>query len=238
MVAPGLFVTGTDTGVGKTAVAVAIIRDLVAAGHRVGVYKPAASGVVAGDPASDAALLHAAAGRPDLPQEAVCPQIFAAPIAPPDAARAEGRTVDEGLLRTGLERCRLGSDVVVVEGAGGLFSPLGDATSGADLAREFGLPLVIVDAARLGLIGRTLMAVRAARAEGLRVAAIVLSQVALPAGAADDPAGEARITAAGMAALAVRLPGIPIGLLAHASAAVAPGLDWWRLVSGPFAGDP
>jgi dethiobiotin synthetase len=174
---PGLFVTATDTGVGKTTVAVAIVGALCRQGWRAGVYKPVASGLAGADAdAGDAWRLWEAAGRPLTPQ-AVCPQAFAAPIAPPASARAEGRQVDERLLVTGFAPWRESSDVVVVEGAGGLFSPLGNTLLNCDLARELALPLVVVDAARLGMIGRTLASVRAARAEGLWVAAGVLAQV-------------------------------------------------------------
>jgi dethiobiotin synthetase len=221
----GLFVTGTDTDVGKTAVSVAILRSLVAAGRTVGAYKPAASGGAAG---GAAAALWAAAGRP-LSLAAVCPQVFQAAIAPHLAARLEGRQVDERLLRTGFEPWRAAGGIVVVEGAGGLFSPLGDTTLNVDLARDLRLPLVIVDAARLGAIGRTLGLVRAARAEGLAVAAVVLSQVVPPAGAVEDPTSAAGIARDSRAELAARLPGVPVGMLAHGAERITPEIDWATL---------
>lgn len=227
--ARGVFVTGTDTDVGKTAVAVAILRQLRGLGHAVGAYKPAASGGAAG---GDAAALWAAAGRP-LSLQAVCPQVFAAAIAPHRAARVAGRMVDERLLRTGFEPWRAAGGIVVVEGAGGLFSPLGDTTLNVDLARDLGLPLVVVDAARLGAIGRTLGLVRAARAEGLTVAAVVLSQVAALAGAADDSTSPAGIAADSRAELAARLPGVPVSMLAHAAERITPAIDWVTLVCRP-----
>ena len=225
----GVFVTGTDTDVGKTAVAVAILRHLVAAGLPVGAYKPAASGGAVG---GDAAALWAAAGRP-LSLEAVCPQVFSAAIAPHRAARVAGRQVDERLLRTGFEPWRVAGGIVVVEGAGGLFSPLGDTTLNVDLARDLGLPLVVVDAARLGAIGRTLGLVRAARAEGLAVAAVVLSQVAPLAGAAEDPTSPAGIAHDSLAELTARLPGVPVGMLAHAAERITPAIDWATLACPP-----
>lgn len=226
---PGLFVTGTDTDVGKTAVAVAIVSELVATGMRVGVYKPVASGAPGGG--GDAERLWRAAGRP-LAVDAVCPQSFAAPLAPADAARLEGRVVDETLLRRGIEPWWAANDLVVVEGAGGLFSPLAPRTLGVDLARDLGLPLVVVDAARLGLIGRTLATVRAARAEGLHVAAVVVSQVTAPRGAADDPAGDAAILRSGLAELQGRLDGTPVGVLGHEAPRIQPALDWTALARG------
>jgi len=228
--ASGLFVTATDTDAGKTAVAVAIVAELVAAGHRAGVYKPVATGVsrdVTGLPVpeSDPSRLWHAAGRP-LTLEAVCPQAFTLPIAPAWAARAEGRAVDELLLRTGVDVWRDASDLVVVEGAGGLFSPLADTTLNADLARDLGLPLVVVDAARLGAIGRVLAVVRAARAEGLSVAAVVLSHVRPPEGDPADPTSDAAIARESAADLTRRLPGVAVGTLRHAAPRVTPMIDW------------
>ena len=225
----GLFVVGTDTDVGKTAVAVALISSLRAGGVRVGAYKPVASGVAGAG--GDADRLWEAAGRP-LSLDSVCPQSFAAAIAPADAARAAGREIDEELLRRGIEPWRAACDCVVVEGAGGLFSPLAPGTLVADLAREFALPLVIVDAARLGLVGRTLMAVRAARAEGLRVAAVVVSQTLPPRGHAASPEGDAAILGSGLATLRGRLPELPIGTLAHGSPRIEPAIDWAALAGG------
>ena len=224
-----LFVTGTDTDVGKTAVAVAIVRQVTAAGRRVGVYKPVASGVTH-EAAGDAARLWEAAGRP-LSLAAVCPQAFSAPLSPPRAAGAAGRTVDDRLLRSGIEAWRAASDIVVVEGAGGLFSPLSDQSLNLDLARDLSLPLVLVDAARLGAIGRTLMAVRAARAEGLTVAAVVLSHATPPRGSADEPTGDTRIARDSAADLADRLGSIPVGILGHGATRVDPVIDWWSLAA-------
>jgi dethiobiotin synthetase len=228
----GLFIMGTDTDVGKTAVAVAIVRALAAAGRRVGAYKPAASGLAsAADPGGDPARLWEAAGRP-LTIRSVCPQAFRAAVAPPQAARAEGRRVDERLLREGLATWLETSEIVVVEGAGGLFSPLGEDTLGVDLAREVGFPLVVVDATRLGAIGRTLTTVRAARAEGLTMAASVLSEVGPPRGEATDPDSDAAITAASLAELGRRLPGLPLLRLPYGATACTPAVDWWEL-AGP-----
>lgn len=227
----GLFVVGTDTDVGKTAVAVAILRGLVAAGRRVAAYKPVASGIAtAAEPGGDPERLWEAAGRVGE-ITAVCPQCFPAPLSPPRAAEAAGRTVNEPLLRAGLQAWR-DHDIVVVEGAGGLFSPLARATLGADLAIEFGYPLVVVDAARLGAIGRTLATVRAARAAGLVVAACVLSHVAPPRGEFDDPAGDSGIARANAADLKRLLPAMPVTLLPHGASGFDPLLDWWALAGG------
>ena len=228
MATGGIFVTGTDTDVGKTAVAVAIVRSLLARGVAVGVYKPVASGVAvdpAGNPCDgDPVRLWTAAGRP-LSLAAACPQCFPLAIAPPRSARAAGRVVDEQLLRSGYDLWRTWAQVVVVEGAGGLFSPLGDTTLNVDLAGDLALPLVIVDSARLGAIGRTLATVEAARARGLRVAAVVLSHVE-PTGTADGPDAPATIARDAAAELATRLAPVPIAALGHGAEQIEPAVDW------------
>ncbi len=185
---PGLFITGTDTGVGKTCVGALIARSLVSSGRRVGVYKPAASGcrregkTLVSD---DAVALWNAAGRPgDL--EHVCPQRFAAPLAPHLAAREEGRQLDAGLLGRGMEYWRGRAEIILVEGAGGLMSPLGEDGYVADLAAEFGFPLLVVSRNVLGTINQTLQTLIAAATfrQGLPVAGVVLNHTEPPS--ADD----------------------------------------------------
>ncbi|MEM6799327.1 MAG: dethiobiotin synthase [Planctomycetota bacterium] len=178
---PGLFITGTDTEVGKTYVTALIARQLVAEGKRVGVYKPVASGCIfEGEElvAEDAVALWEAAGKP-LTLEQVCPQRFKAPVAPNRAAAAVGQKVDPQRLRSGIEPWRTGFDFVLVEGAGGLLSPLSDEDYVADLAIDLGYPLVIVAPNKLGTINATLQTIITASAyrTGLPVAGVVLSQV-------------------------------------------------------------
>jgi dethiobiotin synthetase len=178
----GLFITGTGTGVGKTYVAALIARALREAGMRVGVYKPVASGCEVHDGelmSPDANALWGAAGQPGT-IERVCPQMFAAPLAPHLAARAEGRRVDAKLLRDGIDFWRESSEIVLVEGAGGLMSPLSDIDYNADLADEFGYPLVVVTANELGAINATLQTLITATTycDGLDVAGIVLNSAA------------------------------------------------------------
>jgi dethiobiotin synthetase len=186
---PGLFITGTDTGVGKTYVAALVARSLRNAGYRVGVYKPAASGCRWQDGelvSDDAVALWDAAGRPgDL--DHVCPQRFVAPLAPHLAARQEGKQLDIDSLYQGMEYWRDRAEVLVVEGVGGLMSPLGDALYVADLAARFGFPLVVVSRNVLGTINQTLQTLIAAaafRKNGLPVAGVVLNEAGPPS--ADD----------------------------------------------------
>ena len=181
--ARGLFITGTDTDVGKTYIAALIAKALVEAGHHVGVYKPVASGCRReGDQlvADDAVALWEAAGKPgDLHD--VCPQRFEAAVAPNVAARAEGTSIDEDLLVDGLtcwtDRC----DIVLVEGAGGLMSPLSDELYNADLAFTLGYPLIVVAPNKLGTINHTLQTLITAATfrEGLDIAGVVLNEVAV-----------------------------------------------------------
>lgn len=182
---PGLLITGTDTGVGKTYVAALIAQSLVNSGRRVGVYKPAASGCrreAGGLVSEDAVALWEAAGRPGE-LDHVCPQRFAAPLAPHLAAREEGKQLDGNLLRQGVQYWRDRAEILLVEGAGGLLSPLGDDLYVADLADELGFPLVVVSQNVLGTINQTLLTLVAASKFGQRaipVAGVVLNHAAPP----------------------------------------------------------
>jgi dethiobiotin synthetase len=154
----GLFITATGTGVGKTYVGALIARALRKTGKRIGVYKPVASGCEERDGAlvsPDANALWEAAGRPGRLDQ-VCPQRFIAPLAPHLAARMEGRRVDAKVLRDGISFWRETCDIVLVEGAGALMSPMSDDDYNADLAAEFGYPLLVVAANVLGTINATL----------------------------------------------------------------------------------
>jgi dethiobiotin synthetase len=182
----GLFITGTDTDVGKTYVATGIIAALRAQGVRVGAYKPVVTGSVDGPDGpvwSDLERLHSALGG-EFGRERICPQRFNAPLAPPVAARLQGKTVGAALLRSGIEWWRERVDFLVVEGAGGLLSPVTESECVGDLAASFALPLVIVARLSLGTINHTLLTVEAARSRNLVIAGIILNQ---PAPADDDP---------------------------------------------------
>lgn len=183
----GLFIAGTNTEIGKTHVAAMIARDLFDAGRKVGVYKPVASGCQRGTTglvAEDAEQLWQAAGKPGEFSR-VCPQRFELPVAPPQAAQAEGQEVDAKLLRSGLEYWQNHSEIVLVEGAGGLMSPLSAGDYNIDLARDFGFPLVIVSANELGTINATLQTIITARSQApeLPIAGIVINQ---PTNKSDD----------------------------------------------------
>jgi dethiobiotin synthetase len=174
----GVFVTGTDTGVGKTFVAAALVGALRRLGVDVGVMKPVASGCIrrgAELVCEDAELLRAAAGSRD-PAGAVCPIRFAAPLGPSVAARLERRRVDLRRVGTELRRLRAAHNFMVVEGVGGLAVPLGRRSDVADMASATGLPLVIVAADRLGVLNHALLTVEYAGRKGLDVAGVILNR--------------------------------------------------------------
>ncbi len=175
----GLFITGTDTGVGKTHVACAIVRELREAGHCVGVFKPACSGASldenGGPHWEDIDRLRDALGR-EVSDDQVCPQRFLAPLAPPVAARTEGRRVDWESIIHGFEAWQKDCDILVVEGAGGLLCPLTDDATMAEFAGHSLFPLVIVTRLGLGTINHTLLTVEVGRQRGLRIAGLVFNE--------------------------------------------------------------
>jgi dethiobiotin synthetase len=222
----GLFVVGTDTAVGKTFVASRIAAALARQKVRVGVYKPAASGcrrVGRALVSDDAIALWEAAGRPGE-LKAVCPQRFAAPLAPHLAAKEERKEIDSRLLRRGVEYWRRRSDIVIVEGAGGLMSPVGERDYVADLAAEFGYPLIVVAPNRIGAINSTLLTLigAASHARPLSIAGIVLNDVVPPDGG--DPAVRSN-----RAELELRCVPPVLAHLGHGAAAFDAPVDWLAL---------
>jgi len=172
----GLFVTGTDTDVGKTFVTALIARELRHDGVRVGVCKPACSGAefVAGVPVwQDIEQLAAAAEIDD--RERICRQRFLAPLAPPVAAALEDGTLDDELCRRTVTDWEGRCDLMLVEGVGGLLCPLTATSSVADFAGWTGFPLIIVARLGLGTINHTLLTLECAAQRGLRVGGILLS---------------------------------------------------------------
>jgi dethiobiotin synthetase len=173
----GLFVTGTDTGVGKTRIAAALTRMLRSCGMTVRVRKPVETGCVRtqmGLAPQDAKLLSSAAG--DLePLEVVCPYRFEPAVSPERAARLSGFTLT---LEQLIQACRpLGQGVLLVEGAGGFYSPIADRALNADLAEALKLPVLIVAADRLGVIHQTLTTVEAVIRRRLSPIGIVLNRI-------------------------------------------------------------
>ena len=157
--AMGFFVTGTDTGVGKTLVSAALTRAWAARGLRVAVMKPIASG---SDPTPDGprnsdALTLMAAANVTASYEAVNPYCFLPAISPHIAAREAGVSIDLTLLRSRFDSLAHASDCVVVEGAGGWLAPISDTATMADLAAALSLPVLLVVGLRLGCLNHTLL---------------------------------------------------------------------------------
>lgn len=171
----GVFVTGTDTGVGKTAVSAALARFLRERGISVGVMKPVETGVdkpVALGP--DARLLQWAAGcgaDPDL----ISPYRLRVPAAPAVAAKEEGVAIDPSRLVDSAQQLSRDHDFLIVEGVGGLMVPLAGGYLVADLVRQLGFPLLIVARAGLGTLNHTLLTVFAARTMDLPLAGFLIN---------------------------------------------------------------
>ena len=172
----GRFITGTDTEVGKTHFACRYAKELIASGIRVGVYKPVASGFPREDLQSDASRLATSVGG-NVALSQINPQCFLDPLAPPLAAESEGSEVDEKLIIQGAMAWRGECDFLVVEGAGGLFSPISWRMTNADIALKLEFPLILVAANRLGCVHQVLSTVRSAIGLGLQVERVVLNQL-------------------------------------------------------------
>jgi len=177
--ANGYFITGSDTDVGKTYIACQIVEQLLAAGLAVETRKPAESGCLAevddGLGAQDAAALRRANGKRES-IERIAPFRFRAALAPHRAARLEGRDLRLAQLVDACSRDDAAS-CLLVEGAGGFYSPLAADGLNADLACALQLPVIAVVDDRIGAVNQALMTAAAVAARGLRVAAIVLNQV-------------------------------------------------------------
>ncbi len=247
MVDHGYFITGTDTGVGKTVFTCLLARELNVAFFsetgrsfaeqkttlaRVAAYKPVCSGatyregerggvsplvlpvghvsdVPVSSPPHPGPLPHSGvltegdincgeegaespvlpkptwpdvealyiATNAAFPRERLCPQSFFAPISPPAAAALEGREVDEALLVSGYHWLAERAEIILVEGAGGFYSPISKHWLNADLAERIGLPVLIVAPNRLGTINQTLLTIEAVRQRGLTVAGVILNHL-------------------------------------------------------------
>lgn len=165
----GYFITGTDTEIGKTTVACGLATKLSAAGKRVAVMKPVASGcreTPHGLRNEDAEHLIAACGV-GWPYEQVNPYAFAPPIAPHIAAARAGIVISPECIRKNFEILARQSDVVLVEGVGGFRVPLGADFDTADLAASLDLPVILVVGLRLGCINHALLTADAIASRGL-----------------------------------------------------------------------
>jgi len=165
------FLTGTDTGVGKTYVAALLIRSLRRAGFDTVGMKP----ICCGDRADAEALREAAAG--ELSLDDVNPVWFRFPGAPYTASIVENRLPDLDQIRERFARIRAGRRSVIVEGVGGWLVPITREYFVADLAADIGLPVVVVAANRLGILNHTLLTVKSIEARGLKCAGVILNNL-------------------------------------------------------------
>lgn len=196
MTTRGIFVTGTDTGVGKTRIAVALLRALVEAGMRAAGMKPIAAGIARGsDVNGDVAELAAADGLA-LPRADRNPYAFVPAIAPHLAARDVGITMELGPIAAAWRRVAQVADVIVLEGAGGVLVPLAGDLDMLDIARRLRLPVLLVVGVRLGCLNHALLSAQAIRARGLTLAGWVANRIDPAMARADD----------NVADLATRLP--------------------------------
>jgi dethiobiotin synthetase len=190
------FITGTDTGVGKTHASVALLQALCAQGRRCVGMKPVSAG---GD---EDVLALRSASNVAVPPELDNPYRLREPVSPHIAAAREGVHIDVALLRQRFERLSERADAVVVEGAGGFCVPLSNALTGADLATALQLPVILVVGLRLGCLNHALLTHEAIAARGLKLAGWIANRL--------DPA--MREPEANLAFLRERLPA---PLLAH-----------------------
>ncbi len=190
MAGKGIFITGTDTGVGKSHVAAALARHLHGHGVDVGVMKPVTSGCreekgrLVSD---DAELLAWSAGLPGTEGDCA-PYRLRLPIAPAEAAAADGLRIDLGLISEAFARLTARHTFVIVEGAGGLMVPLTEGILIVDLVRRLQLPLLVVARPGLGTVNHTLLTCFAARQSGIDVAGVIINDYPEEPGSAEKTA--------------------------------------------------
>jgi dethiobiotin synthetase len=216
-VSRSFFVTGTDTGIGKTYACVALLANLRARGLRAAGMKPVASGcrvTAQGLRNEDAEALIAASDPP--PAYADCnPYAFEPPIAPHLAAREAGDEVRLEPIRSAHARIAGGAERVIVEGVGGWLAPLSDSLMQADLARALRLPVILVVGLRLGCLNHALLSARAILADGCMLAGWIANRI--------DPAMQR--SEENLATLRARLDAPLLGVLAFAPGATHAPLD-------------
>lgn len=175
---PSLFVTATDTGVGKTVISAAIARYLKDRRQKVAVLKPVASGCYRareGLISEDAEFL-AAASDTHHPLDLICPNRYQEPLAPGVAALRAGQPVDWDAVSRSIQLMSRDSDCMIIEGAGGLFVPLDEQHTILDLILALAVPVLIVARPFLGTINHTLLTIQALRSAGVEMAGVVINR--------------------------------------------------------------
>lgn len=164
----GYFVTGTDTGIGKTTISCALLRAFAAQGLQAAGMKPIAAGSDNGQWLDVEQLF--AAGNVDVTREQINPYAFDAPVSPHIAAQQAGIEIDLSVIRQAYQQLSDKADIVIVEGAGGFLVPINSQQTGADLARVLNLPVILVVGMRLGCLNHALLTAQAIRAADLTLA--------------------------------------------------------------------
>lgn len=220
----GLFVTGTDTGAGKTVVAGSIAAALRTRGERVAVVKPVVTGLDDPEPGrpADHELLAAAAG---VDPSSVTSLTFGPPLSPHLAAELAGTAIEPAALVAAARDAAAGADVLVAEGVGGLLVPLTPGYLVRDYALDLGLGIVIAARPGLGTINHTLLTIEAARGAGLAILGVVLTP--WPAEPARGETSNRETIAALGAVDVTTLPETVLGIAELAAAGAALPLDAW-----------
>ena len=173
------FITGTDTNAGKTFFAASLALTLKKKGLKVGVMKPIETGCALRNNKlipKDALLLKKAASSKD-PLEVINPYRFGPPLSPSIAARLSGKKINFRRIKKLLEKILFENDVTIVEGAGGLLSPVSGKKTVSDLIRYLDIPAIFVSPSRLGCISQTLLATKYSKKAGIKIKGVVLSRV-------------------------------------------------------------
>jgi len=213
----GFFVTGTDTGVGKTLVTVALTRALVQRGLRTAVMKPVAAGAIETPQGlrNDDALELLGASNVKSAYEDVNPWLLTTPASPHLAARHDGVSIGAEKVLTAFRRLAAASDVVMVEGAGGWLAPISSVATMADIAAQLALPVIFVVGMRLGCLSHALLTREAIRSYGLPFAGWIANKMHSEMALADP----------NIDTLASRFGAAPLGIVPAASALAASGSE-------------
>ncbi|KCZ71828.1 dethiobiotin synthase [Candidatus Methanoperedens nitroreducens] len=173
----GIFITGTDTGIGKTAVAAGLAGALKERGYSVGVMKTVQSGAALrnGKLYSQDAELMIKAACPCDEEELICPVLLREALAPDIAAKIEGKTIDPGLIKNAYMELERRHDIVVVEGAGGIAVPVKDRFLISDLIVLLGIPAIIVARPGLGTINHTFLTIEYAKKCGIQIIGVIIN---------------------------------------------------------------
>jgi dethiobiotin synthetase len=215
----GYFIAGTDTGVGKTWVSVALTRALVARGLRVAVMKPVAAGAIEtpAGPRNDDALELLAASNVQAPYEDVNPCLLALPASPHLAARQSGLAIRPEPILGAQRRLAALSDLMIVEGAGGWLAPISAVETMGDLAGRMALPVILVVGLRLGCLNHALLTREAIRSQGLPFAGWIANKLSV----------EMPLASANIDTLASRFGVSPLGIVPSGNLGAGEGVPSW-----------